>query len=250
MAEYHSDLFKSMRQVEVRHRPRLQRILAQREITLPMRALLIDWLFDMCEEFSYRHTTLFLAAVLVDRYLSVVAVSRLQLQLVGATAVVIASKFEESQPPSFDALVYLTANEYRREDFVTTELRMLQALNFEVASPTSAHFLAQLLVMINSPMDSEPSRHAQHLLELALLDECALCFAPSTLAAAALLQSRRDCGASELWPEALRVSCEITEDELEPCAQALARLRAAGALRPLHAVRRSRAAARGTTETA
>lgn len=71
-------------------------------ITSWMRALLVDWMVEVQESFELNHETLYLAVKLVDLYLT--KSSRIQpekeqltkeeLQLLGASALFIASKFD------------------------------------------------------------------------------------------------------------------------------------------------------------
>ncbi|XP_010792672.1 G2/mitotic-specific cyclin-B3-like [Notothenia coriiceps] len=59
-----------------------------------MRAILIDWLVEVQENFELYHETLYLAVKMADHYLSKTPVHRELLQLVGSTTMLIASKFE------------------------------------------------------------------------------------------------------------------------------------------------------------
>ena len=59
-----------------------------------MRAILIDWLIEVQENFEFFHETLYLGVKIVDRYLANKEVKKEYLQLVGATAMLIAAKFE------------------------------------------------------------------------------------------------------------------------------------------------------------
>lgn len=61
-----------------------------------MRAILIDWLVEVQENFELFHETLYLAVKIVDRYLEQVEVKKEYLQLVGATSMLVAAKFEVS----------------------------------------------------------------------------------------------------------------------------------------------------------
>lgn len=61
-----------------------------------MRTILVDWLIEVQENFELFHETLYLGVKLVDLYLSKKEVAREYLQLVGATCLLIASKFEVS----------------------------------------------------------------------------------------------------------------------------------------------------------
>ena len=54
----------------------------------------MDWLIEVQENFELFHETLYLGVHLVDIYLSRKAVTRDFLQLIGATCLLIASKFE------------------------------------------------------------------------------------------------------------------------------------------------------------
>ena len=61
-----------------------------------MRAILVDWLVEVQENFELNHETLYLAVKMVDLYLSKKLITREKLQLIGATALFIASKFDVS----------------------------------------------------------------------------------------------------------------------------------------------------------
>ena len=66
----------------------------QPDITAAMRTILVDWLVEVQENFELFHETLYIAVKLTDLYLSRREVKREYLQLVGATCMLIASKFE------------------------------------------------------------------------------------------------------------------------------------------------------------
>lgn len=68
----------------------------QREVTPAMRAVLVDWLVEVQENFELNHETLYLAVRLLDHYLSKNSIQKECLQLVGAAAVFIGCKFDVS----------------------------------------------------------------------------------------------------------------------------------------------------------
>ena len=68
----------------------------QTDITPEMRTILMDWLVEVQTNFELHHETLYLAAKLVDIYLSKVRIKRTLLQLVGTAALLIACKFDVS----------------------------------------------------------------------------------------------------------------------------------------------------------
>jgi len=60
-----------------------------------MRAILIDWMMEVCCEFHLRRETFHLAVTYVDQYLSKSEpITKGKLQLVGLTAMVLATKVE------------------------------------------------------------------------------------------------------------------------------------------------------------
>ncbi len=66
----------------------------QTDLSGGMRAILVDWLVEVQENFELNHETLYLAVRLVDLYLGRKTVSRDKLQLIGATSLFISSKFD------------------------------------------------------------------------------------------------------------------------------------------------------------
>ena len=66
----------------------------QGDIHAQMRTILVDWLIEVQENFELFHETLYLAVKIVDLYLSKKDVKREYLQLVGATSMLLAAKFE------------------------------------------------------------------------------------------------------------------------------------------------------------
>ena len=66
----------------------------QTDLTPNMRAILVDWLVEVQENFELNHETLYLAVKLVDHYLDKCKIAKEKLQLVGATAMFISCKFD------------------------------------------------------------------------------------------------------------------------------------------------------------
>ena len=66
----------------------------QQDITPQMRAILVDWLVEVQECFELYHETLYLGVKLLDHFLERSTIKRDELQLVGATTLLISSKIE------------------------------------------------------------------------------------------------------------------------------------------------------------
>ena len=112
-------------------------------LTSSMRAILVDWLVEVQENFELNHETLYLAVKLVDMYVSRVVTAKESLQLVGAVSLFIAAKFDVSKvevilesicsEQSFKSLlIFLLLNFYGMVKIVEkrfTDLRMSNASN-------------------------------------------------------------------------------------------------------------------------
>ena len=68
-------------------------------------------------------------------------VPKTKLQLVGVTAMLVASKYEEMYAPEVNDFVYITDNAYTRSDIIRMEIVILKTINFELGRPLPLHFL-------------------------------------------------------------------------------------------------------------
>ena len=83
-----------------------------------MRAILVDWIIEVHLKFKLLPETLFITVSLIDRYLEQIQIKRTNLQLVGVTAMLIASKYEEIYAPEVRDFVYITDNAYTKEEIL------------------------------------------------------------------------------------------------------------------------------------
>ena len=106
-------------------------------ITCQMRAVLIDWLVEVADDFKLATETLYLAVAHIDRFLSVRQISNKELQLLGTTCLLIAAKYEEINPPSIERFAYVTDQACTVSEIVRVEAEVLHHLHFRVSVPTS-----------------------------------------------------------------------------------------------------------------
>ena len=102
----------------------------QPDVNEKMRAILVDWLVEVHLKFKLVPETLYLTVNLIDRYLAQVTVMREKLQLIGVTAMLIASKYEEIYAPEVQDFVYITDRAYSKSEILECEFSMLSALDF------------------------------------------------------------------------------------------------------------------------
>lgn len=76
---------------QLKCKPKVGYMKKQPDITNSMRAILVDWLVEVGEEYKLQNETLHLAVNYIDRFLSSMSVLRGKLQLVGTAAMLLAS---------------------------------------------------------------------------------------------------------------------------------------------------------------
>lgn len=79
-----------------------------------MRAILISWLIEVHLKFKLLPETLFVTINLIDRYSEKKQILKLNYQLVGVTAMLIASKYEEIYAPEIRDFIFITDKAYTR----------------------------------------------------------------------------------------------------------------------------------------
>ncbi|KAF4969369.1 hypothetical protein FSARC_3395 [Fusarium sarcochroum] len=188
VAEYGDEIFEYMRELEIKMLPNPHYMDIQTEIQWSMRSVLMDWLVQVHNRFGLLPETLFLTVNYIDRFLSSKIVSIGKLQLVGATAILVASKYEEINCPSLGEIVYMVDNGYTAEEVLKAERFMLSMLSFELGWPGPMSFLRR--VSKADDYDLETRTLAKYFLELTIMDERFVATPPSFLAAGAHCLSR------------------------------------------------------------
>ncbi|KAL5611567.1 hypothetical protein BROUX41_000848 [Berkeleyomyces rouxiae] len=188
VSEYVDDIFEHMNNQDHRFLPSRDYMTIQREITWPMRAVLIDWVIQAHGRFNLLPETLFLAVNCIDRFLAQKVVTLPKLQLVGATALFVAAKYEEINCPSLSEMRYIVDNSYSEDEIRKAERYMLLLLNFDLGSPGPMSFLRRISKADNYDIDTRTM--AKYFLEVTLIDERFVGLPQSFLAAAAHCLSR------------------------------------------------------------
>ncbi len=155
----------------------------QAELQWSMRSVLMDWVIQVHLRFHLLPETLFLCVNIIDRFLSVKTVSVGKLQLVGATGLLVASKYEETNCPSVSEMVYMLDGGYTADEILRAERFMLGILSFELGWPGPLSFLRR--VSKADEYDLETRTLAKYFLEASIVDERFVACPPSFLAAGA-----------------------------------------------------------------
>ncbi|KNC47791.1 G2/mitotic-specific cyclin-A [Thecamonas trahens ATCC 50062] len=214
-AEYAEDVYAALRENETRTAPLPNYMAAQRDITPAMRAILMDWLVEVAEEYRLKSETLFLTINYIDRFLSKRNVKRCKLQLVGVAAMLVASKFEEIYPPLVKDFVFITDNTYSRAQVIQMETIILQTLKFELVVSTPLPFLVRYARAVDDLPDEILSL-ARYYCECTIHSYDFLKYPPSLTAAASLCLALSTRGWN-YWSPSLSYYSGFTSDDLQAC---------------------------------
>ncbi|KAJ7964954.1 Cyclin [Quillaja saponaria] len=218
--EYIDDIYKFYKLTEDESRVR-DYMGSQPDLNSKMRAILVDWLIEVHRKFELMPETLYLAINIVDRFLSIKAVPRRELQLVGISSMLIASKYEEIWAPEVNDFVCISDNAYVREQVLVMEKAILGKLQWYLCVPTPYVFLVRY-IKASIPSDKEMENMVFFLAELSLSHyPTVILYGPSMIAASAVYAARLTLDKSPCWTETLKHHTGYSEDQLMECAKLL-----------------------------
>ncbi|NWT60834.1 CCNB2 protein, partial [Erythrocercus mccallii] len=209
-SDYVKDIYLYLRELELQQSVR-PHYLDGRVTNGRMRAILVDWLVQVHSRFHLLQETLYMCVAIIDRFLQSHPVPRKKLQLVGVTALLIASKYEEILSPDVADFVYITDNAYTSNEIREMEMIILKELNFDLGRPLPIHFLRRA----SKAGEANAKQHtlAKYLMELTLIDYDMVHHRPSEIAAAALCLSQKVLGCNK-WDTKQQYYTGYAEDSL------------------------------------
>eukprot|EP00026_Physarum_polycephalum_P008177 Phypoly_transcript_08256.p1 GENE.Phypoly_transcript_08256~~Phypoly_transcript_08256.p1 ORF type:complete len:445 (+),score=82.88 Phypoly_transcript_08256:70-1404(+) len=216
--EYVNEIFEYCHARELMDRVRPDYMSDQVDITERMRAILVDWMVEVHVKFKLLTETMFLSVNLVDRFLAIKPITRTKLQLVGITAMLLASKYEEIYSPELRDFIHIADKAYTREEILRMERLMLTTLDFNLSASTPLHFLRRYSKASKS--DSRTHTLSKYLSELTLTEYNMLKYLPSHIAAASVYIARCMTGRHP-WSATLEHYAGLREEEFHDCARDL-----------------------------
>ncbi|XP_032395700.1 G2/mitotic-specific cyclin-B1 isoform X2 [Etheostoma spectabile] len=211
-SDYVKDIYKYLRLLEVEQNVRPTYLQGQ-EVTGNMRAILIDWLVQVSLKFRLLQETMYMTVGIIDRFLQDHPVPKKQLQLVGVTAMFLASKYEEMYPPEISDFAYVTDKAYTTAQIRDMEMTILRTLKFQLGRPLPLQFLRRASKIYE--VTAEQHTLAKYLLELTMIDYDMVHFPPSMVASAALALTLKILDAGE-WDVTLQHYMDYTAESLFP----------------------------------
>ncbi len=161
----------------------------QTEIQWFMRPYLLDFLIEAHTAFGLLPETLFLTINLLDRYCSKRVVYKKHYQLVGCSALLIASKYgdRKDRVPTIKELKNMCCSLYDDDMFTQMEWHVLQTLDWTIGHPTIDSFLQLALENI---YDREVEHLATYISEIAMFQKEFVSKRPSDMARTSLALAR------------------------------------------------------------
>lgn len=213
VAEYVHEIFDYMKELEIATMPNADYMDNQGELEWKMRGILVDWLLEVHTRFRLLPETLFLAVNIIDRFLSCKVVQLDRLQLVGVTAMFIASKYEEVLSPHVQNFVHVADDGFKDTEILSAERFVLTTLDYDLSYPNPMNFLRRISKADN--YDIQTRTLGKYLLEIGCLDHRFLKHPPSLVAASAMYLARLALDRGE-WDSTLAKYAGYTESEIQP----------------------------------
>lgn len=188
VAEYVVEIFDYLRVLEQATMPNPNYMEHQTSLEWHLRGVLVDWLIEVHTRFHLLPETIFLAVNIIDRFLSARVVELDRLQLVGITAMFIASKYEEVLSPHIQNFKHVADDGFTEEEILKAERFVLSALEYDLSYPNPMNFLRRISKADN--YDIQTRTLAKYLLEISLLDHKFMKYPPSLIAAASMYLAR------------------------------------------------------------
>lgn len=228
VSEYVNDIYNYLNNLEETFAIRENFLDGHKQINHKMRTILIDWINEVHYQFKLEIDTYHMTVSIIDRYLQLVMdTPKKELQLVGVTAMFIASKYEELFPPDISDFAYITDDTYKKKQILDKEKQIVKVLDFHLGKPLPTHFLRRF----SKAAKAADKNHlvAKYLIELASIDYGTAHYKPSEISAAALYISLclfplANSTEPKVWSKTLEHYTHYTVERLTPIVQRLAKV--------------------------
>ena len=141
----------------------------QTEINSKMRIILIDWIFEVTNKLKFTEETFFITTYIIDAYLSKKFIPRKRFQLLGVTALYIATKLNEIFSGRTKDYAFITDNAYNEKDILDMESDIAKTIEFNFLVPNCLSFLEIILNKFGIDKDLKKSHLGKFLIKCFLM---------------------------------------------------------------------------------
>jgi hypothetical protein len=160
---------------------------SQPNVTQLNRAILIDWFFEVSDEYTLGRLTLHRSVCFLDYYLFKEKdwVRRDNFQLIGCACLLLAVKFEEVDEVDIDQFVYISDNSFEHDDLVKKESHVLSVIEWNLCHTTLYEWLEHY-IELQKVVEKNHQDVARVMIDLMLLDYDSLLYPPWEIASECL----------------------------------------------------------------
>lgn len=139
-----SDILKNFLEDEEIHKIDLSQIMnLQDEVKMRMRAILYDWISEICSDYNFSRETYYTAIKYIDNFLMRYKdVPKSMFQLVGICSVFIAMKYVECEVVPSDELLILASGIFNKKELCDMEKQILNTIDWNLNTITLNHWQA------------------------------------------------------------------------------------------------------------
>ncbi|KAG8755668.1 G2/mitotic-specific cyclin [Serendipita sp. 396] len=218
VSEYVVEIFDYLKALEKTTMPNAKFMDYQKALKPHMRGILGEWIIGIHRAYRMVPETLFICMNLIDRFLSIRAISLEKVQLVGVVCLLLASKYEEISAPSISTMLNFSSKSSSVEEIKEAEKYVLKSLKYNLSYTSPITFLRRVSKADN--FDVESRTLAKYLVEIYCVEYELIQFTPSCIAAAAMWLARLALDRGE-WSANLAHYAGYKEAELLPAANVM-----------------------------
>jgi G2/mitotic-specific cyclin-B, other len=178
--EYLDEIYSNLLQEESELNFKTDYLKYQTDLNDKMRIILMEWLYEVVIKFKLRLDTYFLTVYIIDQFLVKGVITRNHYQLLAASALLIACKFEEIYFPEIKDLVYICDKAFSEELILLMESEILKYLNFKIFPIFPERYLQIIAYKLN--LSNFDMNFCLMMLELFTFDYKMINYPPSLIA--------------------------------------------------------------------
>jgi len=152
---------------------------SQPNLTKRIRTILIEWLYEVLDEYTLGRLTLHRCICFLDYYLfkEKHEVIRDNFQLIGCACLLVAVKFEEVDELGVDQFVYIADDVFCHDDLVKMESQVLSVIEWNLCHTTLYEWLEHY-IELQKVVDESEQESARVMIDLVLMDYDLLSYPP------------------------------------------------------------------------
>ncbi|OHT16779.1 Cyclin, N-terminal domain containing protein [Tritrichomonas foetus] len=152
-----------------------------------LRYRVVAWIARLCKHFSLRRSVMYSTVMIIDRSLHQISIKKEEMQLLGGAAFWLSVKFHCPKSVKLSQIVAEIGNANSKDDLLSFEIKILEALNYNINIPNVGDFIN--LLEENLSCDRPLLMLLWTLSDILLQFAGFLRFRPSTIATAVLIYS-------------------------------------------------------------